>query len=256
MRRPWKVAVAVVLGAALMPASALAAPQITITNPENGKTYTKGNPVAVSFTCTDATVSCTATDGKGAPLANGAALDTSTLGPSYITVVAKDATTTNHAAGDVQRRRGRQRRRRRRRAAHAGDDARLAHHLRPVHPGRRPELHGDPGGAAALDGRRRDALRERRQLRPDRPPGQRRVLPAGRRFRSRAPSRPHRLPDRPPLVFAPVGGSAAPTTVLTYDGPINETDTLTFKQPIGAGDSLRTGPYSKTLTFTLSTTQP
>ena len=32
--------------------------------------------------------------------------------------------------------------------------------------------------------------------------------------------------------------------------------TLDFKQSIGANDALRTGPYSKTLTFTLSTTTP
>ena len=32
--------------------------------------------------------------------------------------------------------------------------------------------------------------------------------------------------------------------------------TVTFKQLIGAGDALRTGTYSKTLTFTLSTTNP
>ena len=93
MRRPWKVAVAVVVGAALVPSSALAAPTITITNPESGKTYTKGQPVAVAFTCTDAT-ECTATDGKGAPLANGAMLDTATVGQSFITVTAKDATST------------------------------------------------------------------------------------------------------------------------------------------------------------------
>ena len=31
---------------------------------------------------------------------------------------------------------------------------------------------------------------------------------------------------------------------------------VTFKQHIGAGDALRTGSYSKTLTFTLSTTNP
>ena len=79
------------------------------------------------------------------------------------------------------------------------------------------------------------------ERRPDRSPGQRRVLPAGRRCRSPAPARPHEGQPTPAPVFAPVGGSAAPTTVLTYDGPLNETDTLTFKQPIGAGDSLRTG---------------
>ncbi|MDA0160263.1 PQQ-dependent sugar dehydrogenase [Solirubrobacter ginsenosidimutans] len=36
----------------------------------------------------------------------------------------------------------------------------------------------------------------------------------------------------------------------------NDAVTLTFKQHIGAGDALRTGAYSKTLTFTLSTTTP
>src|SRR5262249_14432990 len=48
---------------------------------------------AVAFTCADAT-ECTATNAAGAPLANGALLDTSTVGMSYITVTAKDATTT------------------------------------------------------------------------------------------------------------------------------------------------------------------
>ena len=36
----------------------------------------------------------------------------------------------------------------------------------------------------------------------------------------------------------------------------NEAVTIDFKQHIGATDALRTGSYSKTLTFTLSTTQP
>jgi hypothetical protein len=36
----------------------------------------------------------------------------------------------------------------------------------------------------------------------------------------------------------------------------NESVTITFKQPIGAHDPLRTGTYSRTLTFTLSTTNP
>jgi hypothetical protein len=55
----------------------------------------------------------------------------------------------------------------------------------------------------------------------------------------------------------PIGGSAAPTALLTYDKPVsNDSVTLTFKQSIGATDALRTGTYSKTLTFTLSTTNP
>jgi hypothetical protein len=57
--------------------------------------------------------------------------------------------------------------------------------------------------------------------------------------------------------FADVGGSANPTTLLTYAGPTaNDPVTLSFRQAIGATDPLRTGTYRKTLTFTLSTTEP
>jgi carboxypeptidase T len=57
--------------------------------------------------------------------------------------------------------------------------------------------------------------------------------------------------------LAPVGGSAAPTSLLTYTGPVsNDPVTVAFKQAIGANDALRTGTYSTTLTFTLSTTNP
>ena len=57
--------------------------------------------------------------------------------------------------------------------------------------------------------------------------------------------------------FADVGGSAAPTQVLTYSGPTsNDAVTMTFQQHIGSTDALRTGTYSKSLTFTLSTTNP
>jgi hypothetical protein len=42
-----------------------------------------------------------------------------------------------------------------------------------------------------------------------------------------------------------------------WSGPTsNEAVTIGFKQHIGATDPLRTGTYSKTLTFTLSTTTP
>jgi LmbE family N-acetylglucosaminyl deacetylase len=57
--------------------------------------------------------------------------------------------------------------------------------------------------------------------------------------------------------YAPVGGSASPTTLLTYAAPVtNDAVTVGFKQSIAANDPLRTGTYSKTLTFTLSTTNP
>ena len=57
--------------------------------------------------------------------------------------------------------------------------------------------------------------------------------------------------------YAPVGGSAAPTALLTYTGPTSANAvTLGFQQRIGRLEALRTGAYSKTLTFTLSTTSP
>jgi hypothetical protein len=57
--------------------------------------------------------------------------------------------------------------------------------------------------------------------------------------------------------FANVGGSAAPTSLLSYSNPAsNDAVTVAFQQHIGATDALRTGAYSKTLTFTLSTTTP
>ncbi|HWK29495.1 MAG TPA: ThuA domain-containing protein [Solirubrobacter sp.] len=57
--------------------------------------------------------------------------------------------------------------------------------------------------------------------------------------------------------FAAVGGSSAPTSLLTYSGPAsNDAVSVSFSQDIGANEALRTGSYSKTLTFTLSTTTP
>jgi photosystem II stability/assembly factor-like uncharacterized protein len=57
--------------------------------------------------------------------------------------------------------------------------------------------------------------------------------------------------------FGPVGGSASPTALLGYTGPVsNDPVAVAFQQHIGSTDALRTGSYSKTLTFTLSTTTP
>jgi hypothetical protein len=57
--------------------------------------------------------------------------------------------------------------------------------------------------------------------------------------------------------YAPIGGPANPTEVLRYSGPVsNDGVSLGFKQPIAASDALRTGTYSATLTFTLSTSTP
>jgi hypothetical protein len=54
-----------------------------------------------------------------------------------------------------------------------------------------------------------------------------------------------------------VGSAASPLNLLVWDGPIsNDAVALQFSQRVNANDPLRTGTYSKTLTFTLSTTQP
>jgi hypothetical protein len=43
----------------------------------------------------------------------------------------------------------------------------------------------------------------------------------------------------------------------SWSGPVsNDAVTVSFAQHINAGDALRTGSYSRTLTFTLSTTNP
>ena len=53
------------------------------------------------------------------------------------------------------------------------------------------------------------------------------------------------------------GGSALPAIVHTWSAPTsNETVTVGFTQHIASTDAVRTGSYSKTLTFTLSTTNP
>jgi len=61
----------------------------------------------------------------------------------------------------------------------------------------------------------------------------------------------------PNLPYADVGSSASPTLLLGWSNPVsNDPVSLGFRQVIGANDALRTGSYSKTVTFTLSTTTP
>jgi hypothetical protein len=59
----------------------------------------------------------------------------------------------------------------------------------------------------------------------------------------------------PTSTLAPLG--ATPLTLLSYNGPIsNDKVAIDFSQSIAANEPLRTGSYSKTLTYTLSTTNP
>jgi hypothetical protein len=57
--------------------------------------------------------------------------------------------------------------------------------------------------------------------------------------------------------LADVGSAAASTALLTYAAPVsNDMVAIDFAQSIAANEPLRTGAYGKTLTFTLSTTNP
>ena len=54
-----------------------------------------------------------------------------------------------------------------------------------------------------------------------------------------------------------VGGQNLPATVKTWTEPVsNDSVPIDFSQAIAATEPLRTGTYAKTLTFTLSTTNP
>jgi cytochrome c len=55
----------------------------------------------------------------------------------------------------------------------------------------------------------------------------------------------------------PAALGSDPLTLLSYGAPVsNDQVTVNLKQPVAANDPLRTGTYSKTLVFTLSTTSP
>jgi hypothetical protein len=57
--------------------------------------------------------------------------------------------------------------------------------------------------------------------------------------------------------YGSVGGSASPLALTTWSAPVsNASVTMDFKQSIASTDALRTGTYAKSLTFTLSTTNP
>ena len=59
----------------------------------------------------------------------------------------------------------------------------------------------------------------------------------------------------PGSAFAPLSGN--PVTLLTWPKEIaNDAVTISVRQPVAANEPLLAGGYSKTITFTLSTTQP
>ena len=142
----------------------------------------------------------------------------------------------------------------------------------PVAPCRRPSAL-TPGHAGRRSGRspRASPAPTPRRRRPtsSRPPATRRSASPTRarprpgtsstgRSRCRRPSRPRRPARSAPAARSRTWAARPPRPrLLTYDGPVsNDPVAIAFSQAIGATDALRTGAYSKTLTFTLSTTTP
>ena len=113
-------------------------------------------------------------------------------------------------------------------------------------PGVDARLHGLDDGERDLDRRRRGALGRRPEHLEHGQARQRGVrAPAGRCRPTRTAARTRRSAARQPDAAADVRRARR-----------NDAVTIGFKQSIGATDALRTGTYSKTLTFTLSTTNP
>jgi|tagenome__1003787_1003787.scaffolds.fasta_scaffold20837984_3 hypothetical protein len=255
MLRPWIGVCAVVLGAAALPCSAMAqtapdtdGPAITITSPASGHQYTIGEAVVASYSCTDPS---DVADCAGS-VPSGSALDTSTAGPRTFTVTAHDKAGNSSSASVPY-------------SVVASDDGGVggttpatlnltlgtATPFAPFIPGVAHDYFTSvtarilaTSGDAALSVADPSSVQTGH-------------LVNGTFFLSSALEAAAAKQEAPaPASTSPVGGNANPTTLLTYDGPVNETATVTFKQPILATDALRTGAYAKTLTFTLSTTQP
>jgi hypothetical protein len=259
MIRPWKGVLPVVLGLALLPSAAMAqAPTVTIVSPGEGLTYKVGDAVPASYSCTDP--SGPVKDCTG-PVANGASIDTQAVGPHTFTVTshnAADAFTTKTVMYSVEPVTG------------------------PVGGDTPPTLNltlGTPRPFSAfIPGLARDysttliasvtSTAENAALTVADPSATATGHLVNGTFSLQSPlqaSAASSLVNPPspappltqPAPMGPVGSSAQPSLLLTYNTPVGlDAATLTFKQSIAETEALRTGGYSKTLTFTLSTTTP
>ena len=253
MIRSWMgvVGAFAVLGAPPAVAAAQApdatAPTVTIVSPVEGAQYVQGSAVAASYNCTDETDAvvgyCAGT------VADGANVDTSVLGPGTFTVTARDA---------------------------AGNET--------VETRRYTVVVQDPadvgGQAPATLNLTLGTATPFSAFVPGVPKDYTTTLTA-RAISTAADATltvadatgtaPGHLVNGSYVLASPLKASAtsttgasapaatigdAPATLLTWGAPASDDVTVTFTQPIGAADPLRTGSYSKTLTFTLSTTNP
>jgi Bacterial Ig domain len=255
MIRPWMGVLGVVALCAALPASAGAQatdpdttpPTVTIATPAQGATFVKGQTVAVAYSCTDdvAVADCVGT------LANGANLDTSAAGPGSFTVTAHDTagnpkTVTNtytvveQDPGDVG----------------GSAPATLTLTLGPAG-ALGPFIPGMAKDYTATMAARVVSTADNALLTVADPsttaPGH---LVNGTYVLAQALRATAASVNGTSAPLADIGPTSAPTPLESWNGPANDDVTVTFVQPIGANDLLRTGGYAKTLTFTLSTTQP
>jgi hypothetical protein len=258
MTRPWKGVLPVVLGLALLPSAAMAqgeadttAPTITIVTPGAGATYKVGEVVPASYACTDNVelAGCTG------PVAHGSAIDTAQVGPHTFSVTARDTAGNSiredrtYSVEPV--------------TAPVGGDTPPALNLTLGTPASFPPF--TPGlsrdylttmTASVTSTANNAALTV---ADPSTTATGRLVNGA---FSLTSPLQVGAVSTyasavKPLIPMGNVGTSAAPFTLLNYNGPVGlDAVTLNFKQTIAETEALRTGGYAKTLTFTLSTTSP
>jgi hypothetical protein len=242
---------AVVLGLAATPSVAMAqdnaAPTINIASPTDNAQFTQGQLVNASYSCTD-------TDGVATcvgTVPNDAALSTATLGPNTFQVTATDSlgnssektvnyTVVSSTPGDV-----------------GGETPATLQLTLGAAPAFSPFLPGveqsyTTSTTATVVSTASDATLSVADP-SDTHTGH---LVNGAYFLPAILEVGAAHSGAPVTSTAPVGGSAAPTSILNWTDIANETITLMFKQNIAVTDALRTGAYAKTLTFTLSTTSP
>ncbi len=230
------------------------APTISITSPTDGQTITQGTPGTLAFSCDDdqTVVSCTATD-RGNAIANGDALPTATtdVGPHTVTVTARDAAgnvTVKSVTYNVVA------------SATSGPSgsvpATLSLSLGTPTASLGSFIPGVAGTYNSTTAANVISTAGDAALSVADPSSN-----ATGHLVNGAFSIPQALQvgasntANPTTVFAPLG--TGPLGLMTWSAPTsNDAVTIGFRQVIGANDALRTGTYSKTLTFTLSTTTP
>jgi hypothetical protein len=255
MFRPWKGVLPVVLGLALLPSAAMAqgaaAPTITIVTPAQGATFKVGEIIAASYSCTDpgGVTSCAGT------VPHGSTIDTAAVGSHTFTVTSANSagsTATETRTYSVEPVTG-----------PVGGDA-------------PPTLNLTLGSPASfspfIPGLSRDysssmtasvtSTAENAALTVADPSATATGRLVNGAFSLTSPLQAgavstYEYAVKPMIPMGSVGSSAAPYTLLNYNGPVGlDSVTLNFKQSIAETEALRTGGYSKTLTFTLSTTNP